>query len=457
MSGKRRQFLQNGFLRSVSVLVGGTAFGQAISIAVLPLLTRLYTPEDFSLLAVYAGLLGILGLVACLRFEIAISLPESRTDAANLLVLSVAIAVGLASLLALPCLFVPAWVAGILQQPAIEPYLLFVPLGVLMMGTYNALQFWATRNKEFHLIARTRMTQSVGGAGTQLGFGWAGITPIGLIVGQLVSSGAGALGLGWKTLRELKSHRDKITLTEIGRLARVYDRYPKYSSLEAFSNSAGIQIPVLMIAAAAVGPEAGYLALAMRVMQAPMGLVGGAIAQVYLSRAPEEHRAGNLAGFTTSILGGLLKSGVGPLAFAGIVSPVVFSLVFGKEWGRAGDLVAWMTPWFICQFLASPISMALHVTGHQRIALGLQIFGLVLRVGFVAGAVAVQSTMVAEVYALTGLAFYFAYILLVLKVVGCRQAELLAQFRSGLLFILPWIVGGVLFNFFLGKLVNGIY
>lgn len=456
MSGKSRQLLQNGFLRSVSVLVGGTAFGQAVSIAVLPLLTRLYTPEDFSLLAVYAGLLGILGLVACLRFEIAISLPESRHEAANLLVLSLAISVGLASLLALPCLFSPDWVARVLHQPAIEPYLLFVPLGVLMMGTYNALQFWATRNKEFHLIARTRMTQSVGGAGTQLGFGWAGITPIGLIVGQLVSSGAGALGLGWKTLRELKRHRDKISLTEMGRLARVYDRYPKYSSLEAFSNNAGIQIPVLMIAAAA-GPEAGYLALAMRVMQAPMGLVGGAIAQVYLSRAPEEHRAGNLAGFTTNILGGLLKSGVGPLAFAGIVSPVVFSLVFGKEWGRAGDLVAWMTPWFICQFLASPISMALHVTGHQRIALGLQVFGLVLRVGFVAGAVAVQSAMVAEVYALTGLAFYFAYILLVLKVVGCRQAELLAQFRSGLLFILPWIVGGVLFNFFLGKLVNGIY
>ena len=60
----------------MGVLVGGTAFAQAIAVLALPLLTRLYTPDDFSVLAVYAALLGIISVVACLRLEIAIPMPN---------------------------------------------------------------------------------------------------------------------------------------------------------------------------------------------------------------------------------------------------------------------------------------------------------------------------------------------------------------------------------------------
>ena len=44
------------------------------------------------------------------------------------------------------------------------------------------------------------------------------------------------------------------------------------------------------IAALVSGQEAGYLGLAMYAVQAPMTLLGGAVSQVYLSRAAHEHR-----------------------------------------------------------------------------------------------------------------------------------------------------------------------
>ena len=78
---------KSAFARGVGVLVGGTAFAQAIAVLALPLLTRLYTPDDFSVLAVYAAVLGISSVVACLRLEIAIPMPEDEGTAINLMLL----------------------------------------------------------------------------------------------------------------------------------------------------------------------------------------------------------------------------------------------------------------------------------------------------------------------------------------------------------------------------------
>ena len=69
---------QGGFLKSISVLVGGTIFAQAITVLSLPILTRLYNPLDFSIFAIYTSLLAVLSAISCLRFEVAI--PISRDE-----------------------------------------------------------------------------------------------------------------------------------------------------------------------------------------------------------------------------------------------------------------------------------------------------------------------------------------------------------------------------------------
>ena len=42
-----RKHKGNSFVKTISMVVGGTAFAQILTILVSPILTRLYTPEQF--------------------------------------------------------------------------------------------------------------------------------------------------------------------------------------------------------------------------------------------------------------------------------------------------------------------------------------------------------------------------------------------------------------------------
>jgi len=414
----RNRYKGNDFLRAVTVLVGGTAIAQLVMILLLPVLTRLYSPEDFNTLSVYLALLGILGVIATLRFELAIPQPQCDEDAANLLALSLASSVVTALLVAALLYLSSPYLAGLLKLTEMSAYFWMLPVGVFLSGTYSGFQFWVGRRKNFKIVAHTKMQQALSAGTVQVVFGWLQSGAGGLVLGQTINNGAGAIGLAWHASRNDAQLLRKVSVAGMRRMFTAYDRFPKFSALEALANNGSIQIPVILIASLAIGPEAGFLLLAMQIMQAPIGLIGSAVSQVYLSGAPEKLRQGCLPEFTLDTLAGIVRLGVLPLVIGGVSSPYLFAFVFGDAWQRTGEIVVYMIPWIAMQLLVSPISMVLHTTNNQPLAMWLQVFGLVLRVGVVAAASVLTPTKVTEIYAVTGFLFYFAYLCVVLKIAG---------------------------------------
>lgn len=404
----------NRIVRAVGVLTAGTVVAQGIMVLALPVLSRLYSPADFTLLAVYTSILSLVSVVSCLRFNIAIPLPEDDREAINLVAICLLSALFFATATAIPALFLPEQAARLLGQPAIQAWLWAIPVGILFATIYDALQYWATRKKRYGLVTRTRMTRALGGAGVQLGAGVADASPMGLIAGHAVYSGLGGVGLA----REMWKHDRKIlgdvSPRAMAVAARNYRRFPGYSVPEALFNTAGPELSLLIIAAVAVGPEAGFLMLAMRVLGLPMGLVGSSLAQVYLSEAPQKLREGELSMFTRQIMWTLFKTGTPLLLPLGLAAPFAFPIVFGEEWERAGVIVMWLTPMFILQLVASPVSMVLHVTGKLAWAMVLQIAGGIFRVSCLLAATRYAPAMLVETFALCGTIFYAFYIICVL-------------------------------------------
>ncbi len=413
-----QRWLGNRVVRSVGLLAGGTAAAQAVTLLALPLLTRLYTPADFNLLAAYASTLGLLTVAACLRFNLAIPLPRDDATALHLLLLSLGSGGVIALIVGLSVALAPAELSRLIGQPALKPYLWLLPAGVFLAAAYDAFQYWASRRRQFGLIAQTRLTRAIGGTATQAGAGALTSGPFGLLFGHMLLSGLGFLGLAasfWKRDRHLAK---SVRSADLRAAARKYRQFPIYSVPEALFNTAALEVSILIIAGSADGASGGHLMLAMRLLGVPMMLVGNSVAQVYLTEAPDKLQEGELAQFSRKMMWGMAKLGAPLLLLVGLVSPIAFPFVFGSEWAPAGIMVAWLAPMFLMQFIATPLLSILHVTGRLTLAMGLQAAGACFRILALLVALHYCSSVLVEAFAVAGAVFYALNIALVFSIMS---------------------------------------
>jgi len=355
------------FVRNVAVLAGGTALGQGLAVLASPLLTRLYTPSDFGILAAYTSILSILLVVASLRYELAITLPEDDETAGNLLVLSLAIVLSMATLVGLAVWLWGDHIIRWTSAPALRPYLWLLPLSLLGAGVYQALNYWAVRKHAFGRIAQTKLSQGLGMVLTQVGAGLLKLGPVGLLLGDVIGrvSGSGVLAtLAWR--------QDRVVLKQasvpgLRWAASRYRRFPLLSSGSVLLNSAGLNLPLLLLAAF-YGPQvAGWFSLGQRVIGVPMVLIGQAVAQVYLGEASRlaQENPGALLSLFLKTAQQLLLVGSVPIVVLGAGGPRVFALLFGERWPEAGVYVQFLAAMFIVQFVVVPLSQTLNVLERQ--------------------------------------------------------------------------------------------
>ena len=399
----------NGFAGPVAKLASGTAIGHAITGAALIVLSRLYSPAEFGVLGMFSAIVFVVAVAACLRLDLAIALPEREQEAFALFILSLMAACAVGALSAAVIAMIPAGQFTGDTWRLLEPFLWLVPVNIVVIGIYSAIQNWFIRNKAYNLLAASRVAQSGVAAGTQIGAGLMGAGPIGLIAGFILNSGAGALFMARRIVSDIRRLAPGLSRSTLLHTLHRYRDFPRFSVWEALANSAAIQVPLLIIGFLSGSAELGQLTLAMTVIQAPMALFGTAAAQVFLSQAPERARRGQLFAFTLQTVRGLAVGGVPALILLGIAAPFLFPVLFGSEWERAGILVSWMTPWLLLQFISSPVSSVHSITGRLGLAMVLQIGGLAFRMGAIVLTAILAEGWESEAFALSGAVFYGVY------------------------------------------------
>ena len=108
------------FASDILKLVSGTAFAQIITILASPILTRLYSPEAFGFLAIFISITSIIGVIACMRYELAIMLPKSDEKAANLLALCLLSVVAISGLTVPALYFGSDAIISLLKAPGLD-------------------------------------------------------------------------------------------------------------------------------------------------------------------------------------------------------------------------------------------------------------------------------------------------------------------------------------------------
>ncbi|WP_312441901.1 lipopolysaccharide biosynthesis protein [Stutzerimonas kunmingensis] len=378
------------FLTGVMTLVSATAAGQIIMLIATPLITRLYTPEQFGLLAVFMAIMAVVVVISSLRYELAIPLPRNDGSARRLLFVAILINWSSATLSLLVVFFFREDIARLAKVTQLSGLLWLLPLGVLLAGGYKSFNYWAVRQKRYSEIARTKVLQSVANVATQIVAGIAGLGAFGLILGQLIGQTAGVIRLAAGarlrkqfSMTSIRSIRTKVVLQR-------YSNFPKYDTPAALVDVLSVQLPNLLLVALFNPIVAGLYVLAERVLSAPMALLGQAVGQVLFGSCREALKSGSLGQLVTKIIATLFAIVLIPSVMIFLWAGDIFAIVFGEAWREAGDYASWMVLGLSVQFVYSPISMVLMATDGQKVNLSIHSFMLVAKasavvVGYCAG------------------------------------------------------------------------
>ncbi|MBW8302893.1 MAG: oligosaccharide flippase family protein [Brevundimonas sp.] len=380
LDGWKRRLLENRFIRSVGLLAGAAVIGQALMLAVTPLLTRLYSPADFGIFAAFSASMSLISVISSLRYELAIPLMRNDRSARSMLVS----ALGLNALTAVAAMVaVLLWredFARLLNAPRLSGYLLLIPLGILGAGSYRALNLWTLRKQAFAVIAQTKLLQSASNVVVQIMGGFGGLGAIGLIVGHIMGFTAGSLRLARDVAFRKHSVRSPAHRRRAAGLLAGHVRFPKFDVPASLANFLSAQLPNLALVAMFSPAVAGIYFLAERVLTAPMSIVSQALGQTVLAGARGTIREGRIVRQTLLVVLGLVAMVSLPVVIVVAEGEYLFATIFDETWRQAGVYGAWLMPGFAVQFIYSSISTALTATRGQRTNLFIHISLLVLKI-----------------------------------------------------------------------------
>jgi O-antigen/teichoic acid export membrane protein len=374
------------FLKNVSIMLTGSAAGQTVSIALSPILTRLYTPEQFGILSVYSALLTILVVVASLRYELALPLAASDEDAINLVAICGCVLILTTAVIAVAAFVFPEetleaiWPTPI-NSWRVAGYRGLLVLGFLCLGGYFIALYLATRQNAYRTIARTRLYQGIVGPLTQIGLGAAGAGAPGLLIGSILGQSTGTLSLFYRVLHPRRELLRTISLRRMAALARRYCRFPLIASWSALLDVAGgNQLLYLIVSTEYSARIAGFIFLAERIVARPLSLVGTSILQVFVGEAgktvaadPDLLRRRFYQVVSRQFL--LAAMWVG---FANLAAVFLFARVFGTNWGDAVIYLQAMSVCYLAQAVVLPVIHTLQLLERQAMAAAWQTGRLLL-------------------------------------------------------------------------------
>ena len=371
------QYAPNGsFVANVLTLMTGTTIAQAIPIAIAPILTRIYTPEDFGILALYMAIVSMIAIISTGRYELAVMLPEKDEDAFNIVALSIGIAFFISMITLIVIWLFNAKIIKLLGSTEISNWLYFIPISIFLTGIYQAFNYWLNRKKHYKSLAISRISKSVTTGSANLWFGFSGFGAGGLIGGSLIGQGIATTFLSWQIWRDDYDKKQFISKKKMRENAGKYKDFPKINSFHALIDVLQSSGVILLISTFFGVLILGYYSFTIRILKTPLGLIGSSVSQVFYRKATETYNSNGdlqLLIKKTIIRLSLIALPIFVLLF--FFAPDIFSLVFGKKWREAGVYAQILTPWIFLNFIVSPISQIPIIVKKQKAIFFISLIG----------------------------------------------------------------------------------
>ena len=385
-------------------LSGATAIAQVVSYAAMPILTRLFSAEDYSLLALFFSWLLPFVVVSTLRIEFSIPDAESLSDA--LIRRNMAKKVSAYLSLFLLLVLLALWLVGVIDNAV----LLLLPLGVFLTAWVQVYNFYSTRSGEFALNSWVRIIGNVGISGISLCIGYFAYLSYGLVIGYLLGQLVSLILFLVFTKRPPEEKTLPQTSIHPTSLSR-FSKYIFFNMPNGLVEVLQLSLMVFFLNGTFGAAVTGAFYLCWRILQAPAALISSTIFLSQYSTASELHRSGQpfhrmIA--STSLI--LLLLSLPAMIVVVMYGPELFSYVFGSEWVQAGEFASILIVYFVLNFITVPFNYVPLIKGKQKSLLLLSTLDLLFRfVGFFVGHAYGSAQLALVLFAVTGSLFCGVY------------------------------------------------
>jgi O-antigen/teichoic acid export membrane protein len=357
------------FWRSVGVVLTGTVAAQSIPLLGSLVIARIYAPAEFGLFSAWLGMVMIAAVVVTGRFEMTLAVEADGAPRrfAMMATLGTILLVSLFfSLVAVTVYFS----SRLLDQVKPAMVILFVP-ATLLVGVTHTWQAWAAAEGNYRGLSWIRISQAFVVTATQIGAGLISPTAYGMLLGHVLGLVA---GIGFAMYFMPINPFTIIGKAEFGASLRAFWRnqwrFPMLALPADTINAASGQLPLLLIASRFGAEASGLFALTVRVLGAPIGLLGAAVLDVFKRSAASSYRDRGHCKEEYARTFWLLAIGGGVLALGVMVfAERLFVVAFGEPWRQAGFIAIWLMPMFALRFVASPLSYVFYIAGKQQVDL----------------------------------------------------------------------------------------
>ena len=446
--------LKSEFTKNVLTLMTGTTIAQAIPIAISPILTRMYSPEDFGEIAGYSAVIAIIGVMATGRYDSAVILPKRDEDAVAVAGASISLSLIFALLtFTLYLFFGDSIVAYVGLQDVSDIWLFLLPLIVFVMGSYQTLIKINIRQKKFGVLAQSQVARQVGSSSVKIAAGalqWtSGGLFLGAVVGHLIYLFVLMKGSFYFFVTNIRGLRKDVIIAN----AKVYKKFPLISSWSGLLNTASVQLPIILFTTLFSPAIAGYFALSSRIVRLPMSVIGANVAQVYMEKAAAYRNSKDeLRRITLEMYKKVLLISVAGLSIITFYGDILFPFVFGDAWIKAGLYSQWISLWLIFNFAKQPLATLYSVLERQGEGLLWNIVIFILRNGviYLSFLLVFDDVTVVMFLSLIGMIIEFVWSIRLLRMTGVSISKgvLTTVIYAVPLFLLHGAIAIVIRNFF---------
>lgn len=376
-----RNGVYNKKIRAVFILMFGTAGAQILSMAITPIITRIYSPTEFGIYSVFLSFVAVLMSVSSGGYALAIALPKFQKEALFLIQASFLISLFLSLLCSVTFVAVYCYFFDRADSSTILGFFVvfFVCIGTCAQMCVTQ---WNVRAREYKLRASSVMLASIIANSIKVSLGIFFPYAASLMGGQTAGIFSQVYWARKGSFPKVKCVLSGLSWSKIVFVLGKYSDFPLYRAPQVLVNAVG-QNAIIFLFPVILGVKyAGLYSLARTILAAPSMLIGQAVSDVLfpdLNEIKMKKASGRPLLRKAYFL--LFWVGFIPYATIFLYGESLFGLIFGSNWEEAGKYAEWMSLWLWAMLITRPAVAAIPIMKLQKGFLIFEMFSFLVRVG----------------------------------------------------------------------------